>query len=413
MVGWGDVEQYTLAFPGQKKSTYTLLCVRILMTLSAFAALLIPSSTLALQTHEYEFRSGSVNASWEGFGAIEMRQEATGILLRTGTSTGLILTEEAPNFLADTGLIVATTERPHSLHFAWVFADEPERTFSRELELSSGEAQSAAFLLYRHSMWKEGRKKFGLVLPPGSTVLLHRLELHQSSFVDQLFESVKSFWAFDTYRPYSINLLWGPLAVRTPFETNSLYNSVPPSAYPVMKLLNMMMVGSVILLILSVRYRKLSSKKALQYGGAIVLTLWILLDLRMGGEFLSWVIHDHRSFISPNSTREFRDRDRFYEFADVVSPLVFDRRSYIFLAEEQWPYLGNLRYVTYPAIPGNAFETDDTWVIYRRPDITVSSDGRLLLDGLVISEPGKVLSRFDVGSFVFRTLVPPTPTTAP
>lgn len=138
--------------------------------------------------------------------------------------------------------------------------------------------------------------------------------------------------------------------------------------------------------------------------GGCLLAVWVLFDLRMGLEFLGYVGSDFSSYISKTeSTRVFRDRDRFYDFATFIAPYVGDRDSYIFFAEQQWPYLGNMRYLTYPSIPGIDIERDDTWVIYRRPDVGVDSEGHLTIDGQIVSEPGNILGRFDETSFIFRT----------
>ena len=135
----------------------------------------------------------------------------------------------------------------------------------------------------------------------------------------------------------------------------------------------------------------------------LVLAVWILLDLRMGSEFLSWVAHDNRTYISvPAGSRTFRDRERFYDFADFAAPFVFDRSSYLFFTDREWPYLGNMRYRTYPAIPGNAIDKDDTWVIFHRPDLGVDNAGRITMNGEPVTAPGKILGRFDDSSFVFR-----------
>jgi hypothetical protein len=135
-----------------------------------------------------------------------------------------------------------------------------------------------------------------------------------------------------------------------------------------------------------------------------------MLDVRMGGEFLSWMQHDAKTYSTVHEgLRTFRNRNRFYDFADMAKELVSDRTDYIFFAEREWPYLGNMRYITYPSIPGNDFDRDDTWVIYRRSDLTVGADGRLMLLDEPVTNPGTVLGQFDENSFVFRVpyAIPP------
>jgi hypothetical protein len=58
------------------------------------------------------------------------------------------------------------------------------------------------------------------------------------------------------------------------------------------------------------------------------------------------------------------------------------------------------------------FDRDDTWVIYRRSDLTVGADGRLMLLDEPVTNPGTVLGQFDENSFVFRVpyAIPPAQT---
>ena len=74
-----------------------------------------------------------------------------------------------------------------------------------------------------------------------------------------------------------------------------------------------------------------------------------------------------------------------------------------------WPYLGNMRYLTDPDMAGIDYDNDDTWVIYGRPDVTVGTSNNLVMDNEIISEPGRILVRFDDSSFVFRTFQKPSP----
>ena len=81
-----------------------------------------------------------------------------------------------------------------------------------------------------------------------------------------------------------------------------------------------------------------------------------------------------------------------------------DQEKYIFIATHRWPFLGLMRYYTYPNIPVDPLQAEetDTWIVYRRPDFTIDARGRLTSDGIAFSSPGKVLHEFEKGTFVFR-----------
>ena len=366
-----------------------------------------------MQEKVYEFRTGGVNVQWEGKGPIEMQRHDQGIILTTEAETGAILTSDDPGFLADAGDIVVSTPRDAELFFAWVLMSDPDaRTFAVSIPINAGAEQQGKFSLTHHRYWMDGKKQIGIILPPHTTVLLHNITLKKWNIVEKLWSGLVSFWTFDGYRPYTINFLWGPQFEPIPSAHGLMYFSQPPLTTSwtfIIDVLILLSIGGILLLAPKHGDRRAWIARRI----FIVFTcFWLLLDLRMGTEFLSWVSHDVTSYTMKSSDdRTFRDRDKFYDFADFVKPLVTDRTDYIFLATYPWPYLGNMRYLTYPALPGISFERDDTWVIYMRPDIRISQDMYLLADGVKVVGPGTVLGVFDDSSFVYRTskaIPPPT-----
>jgi hypothetical protein len=237
-------------------------------------------------------------------------------------------------------------------------------------------------------------------------VTLHAVDFLRWSLLEQMAQATTSFFVFDEYRPYSINFVWGPLLAMNQLEAESLYQTLPPRQLYAMVPLNLILALG--LLLITVWHFKKSpagsrKRRIVRHGIVLVLALWILMDLRMGSEFLSWVKHDHTTYISaPAGVREFRERGRFYDFGAYAKNLVSDRTTYVFLAQQQWPYLGNMRYITYPSIPGFDIENDDTWVIYDRPDMNVNAAGQITIDGEPVTPAGQILGRFDATSFVFR-----------
>ncbi len=220
---------------------------------------------------------------------------------------------------------------------------------------------------------------------------------------EPVIEAGRSFWTFEPERPYSINFLWGPQIGFTEAERGKLYAALRPPYHSGTFALNIATTGALLLMIGIGIMQRASRQTIFVRWSIFVLCAWVFFDLRMGSEFLSWVIHDHQTYITATAgERTFRDRKQFYDFAEFTKPYVTDRASYIFFAKQPWPYLGNMRYLTYPSIPGIDYAHDDTWVIYDRPDIMMDADGRLSTEGIALTEPGTIAGRFDESSFVFR-----------
>ena len=125
--------------------------------------------------------------------------------------------------------------------------------------------------------------------------------------------------------------------------------------------------------------------------------------MRMSAEMIINFSNDLKTYVLAGSdVRNFRDRERAYDFAKFVAPLVADRDVYELFLHHRWPYTGLIRYYTYPSLPNVKVQISDTWVVYDRPDIVYGEDRRLSVDGEVLSRPGILLGVFEEGSYVFR-----------
>ncbi len=385
-------------------SRYTYRVKRLFLCTLASLSFGYPVASFAMQTLMLDFTEGKINADWTGQGDIIMQKSPEGVLLESKDGTGMVLTTLAPNFLPDSGSIRAASPVPSELFFTWVMtAGQNHSAFSLPLWLDSGEMQDNNFSLRGQHAWQRGEKKIGIVLPPHTTVMLAHIELTRTNVFERGLEAVRSFWTFDALRPYTINFVWGPQIGLNAAERSSLYDRLPPIYLSGTLIVMIVLLGIIATMILYGRLTGTSRTKVVQQISILFLCAWILFDLRMGSEYLTWMWQDHTQYVAAEpGQRQFRDRDAFYDFADFVTPFVRDRESYVFFAERPWPYLGNMRYLTYPSIPGIDYLNDDTWVIYRRPDMVVSGAGQMTINGEVVSPPGKVLGRFDDHSFVFR-----------
>lgn len=237
-----------------------------------------------------------------------------------------------------------------------------------------------------------------------ATVLILSLPAHASAMtMEPVLEAGRSFWTLEKQRPYSINFLWGPQIGFTEAQRLTLYSALPPPYYSGTLALNIAIAVILLAILVLSIVQKVSRRILMRRVFTVLLATWIFFDIRMGSEFLSWVYRDYQTYISaPAGEKIFRDRKTFYDFAAYSKQFLTNRPSYVFFAQRPWPYLGNMRYLSYPAIPGFDTANDDTWVIYDRPDISVSADRRIVIDEKPVTPVGTVLGRFDESSFIFR-----------
>ncbi|HLD07664.1 MAG TPA: hypothetical protein VJB60_01225 [Candidatus Peribacterales bacterium] len=233
--------------------------------------------------------------------------------------------------------------------------------------------------------------------------------IHYSLF-EKLIGAWKSFWNMQSFQPFTINILHGPVIVkdRGPFSLREDQRVMALSANAYF-LVGIALFGLAMLFIALYRVRmkreswenvRLSSLRVFL---GTVFALWLFYDLRMGMEFLQNVAHDHFSFvIAEEREKEFRDVGKFPEFIAFAKPYLKDVPLYEFFTAERWPFFGMMRYETYPAKPNPGEPLADIWVIFNRRDMGVDTENRLTLSGNPITLPGTVLARFDVSSFIFR-----------
>ena len=369
-------------------------------------------SAFAMQEQVFSLAKNEVNTSWTAYNDLSAVSEDDGVTM-SAKQTGVFLATVKIEPTAQTAIVTTTSTKDQTINFVWVKGKNVEsgQWYRMQLTVRAGHSVTTAIALHTLDGWANDADFIGIELPEGTALKLENIRLVHASGLEQLQEAFLSFWTFDTYRPYSINFGWGPQIAATTPERLTMFDSLPPHALSATYLLYGVMIAA-FLIVLLVAYTIVSvqtRRRFLVTGLLSVLAVsWIVMDARMGSEFLSWMWKDYHQYIAaPVETRTFRDRGRFYDFAEFVTPLVADRQHYVFFAEVPWPYLGNIGYITYPALPSDKLDANDTWVVYHRDDIRQNATGELESGGQVVSGPGTILGRFDSSSFVFRLSSPP------
>jgi hypothetical protein len=226
----------------------------------------------------------------------------------------------------------------------------------------------------------------------------------------------KSFWTTEEFSAHTINLLLGPAMTTDagPFDRVFQWHTKAVSANAYL-LVFLSISGCALLFFGCYKTQKGRSwesekKKILCSFFLIIGTVWLFYDVRMGWEFVRNVARDHVEYIAaPVAERRFRDHGRFYDFTAFAEGLVADEEGYEVILPNLWPYLGLMRYLTYPIRPHGDMPQYRTWAVWNRPDISVV-DKALRIQGVegAFTGAGEVIGRFDRGSFVFREF-PPAP----
>lgn len=373
--------------------------------------LLLPRLASAAQMQSYDLRDGKRTVEWKGIGDVVGTRVADGIRIQS-TGTGILvadLTFSSP--LPEAGMLTTSSENDVYMYVVWSVENGsgPIITYAAPVVVPAGQLVETPLFFEQYDRWEPKIVRFGFQFRPGTDIVVRSVTLGRWNALERALHTLLSFWTLDEYKPYSINFVWGPFLAPNPIQRQFLYGTERPNgesatewAY---KLIILLAVACVVYVVVKVKEREVRRARLIRLLLVGALSFWLLFDLRLGAQFLSWVWTDQRQYIGQaEARRTFRDRGTFYDFAAFAAPHVRDRATYVFFAPQEWPYLGNMRYLTYPAIPGNDAVHDDTWVVWDRPDITVSEAGQILYDSAPFTEPGKVLGRFDEHSFVFRIM---------
>ena len=384
----------------------TSVPIRDFLSVGLLTLLLVPCSASAKTTTEWSFANETLQEGWEASGNPSLAARREGLLITTNAETIFGRAIDLSHPIE----VIAIGYKSDDLIEGWLYWHEPQNAPDdlTRLPLFFSPTKGIGTInidMMKYDTW-EGRADFvGIGLPKNSKVLIEDLALTSWSASEKLSEAIKSFWTFDVRKPSSINFLWGPHIAFNPLTREQMFRVTPPNAQSANWYFYLALALVTLWAFLRIRKHPDLRKKILTVVMVIVAGLWIFYDIRMGSEFFDYMKRDYRTYWSrPIGERTFRERSYFNDFATSVTPLVEDQEKYIFIATHRWPFLGLMRYYTYPNIPVDPLQAKetDTWIVYRRPDFTIDARGRLTSDGIAFSSPGKVLHEFEKGTFVFR-----------
>lgn len=255
--------------------------------------------------------------------------------------------------------------------------------------------------------WDPRTPLVAIAFPAGTDIVIRSMTWQSWSNAEKLNEAVKSFFTFDTNKQHSINFLWGPLLTFDPVTRSTMFDTLPPAGISAMRavyciLLLFVMSGGALL----VRGKK---RRGVAVMVGSIACAWLLLDLRMGAELLSYAATDIRSYVlAETHEKTFRTLGSEPVVIDATTTALQDSNaSRLVLMEPKGHALrSNVRLRAYPLDvvtdeEGIAPAARSAWLILKMPGVTVTDGYVRAADGHALSAKGSVIRRFGDDSFLF------------
>ncbi|MSR86648.1 hypothetical protein EXS70_00530 [Candidatus Peribacteria bacterium] len=373
--------------------------------------LTVPAAAFAMTEAIWDFRQESLPGEWR----------VSNLDLPTMTSDGLHVTaKDKP------GSMLTQLSLPHateviSIHFvsngqidARLFWHEHVRSEDQytELNITIPNGESTLDLnVDAYAEWDRHTDSIGLAFPQGTDLLLQEIRFVHWNALEKIAEVWRSFWKFDTMSPISINFVWGPVVEYNPLGTVKLFTELPPRGRSGNWIFFFALLAIAVVITLY-RYVAVPRMGMKQFGHPLVLFLlafgglWVLYDIRMGLELLSYAKNDYDLYISqPQGRKIFRNYQNFNDIMEQSAPYLKDGVHFGLLMARDAPVDSMVRYFALPAIMELPTEPNNDlryWLMFRRNDVTVDAENRLSVGGVPWSPPGRIVTQFDPNSFLFE-----------
>lgn len=382
--------------------------------LIGFCVFLCPFGAYAMEETVWDFTQSQVPGRWE-MGGLEIASPGKDGLHLQGASAGRMIREnDTPHAIDAITVETHSTAATEALLIWHRRGDVPGHIYQMSFMIGRGESAIDLDMAGFDGGWDPHADVIGMVFAPGSDLVLARIRLRRWNALEKIGIMAQSFWTFDRIEPYTINFLWGPVLTRTPAGLRNLFVvAPPPSGWSLNRLLIPVLGFAALALLLWHRFTK--ARKATLFGLPAPLALllllcaaaWLLWDLRMGMEFLSYAKTDYAQFIGRPAgiTREVRNFENVYDVIWDLKPTLMERDRYVVLQPRGYPYNAIARYLTYPSVPLPDSTTKDgirDWVVLERSDVTVDSDGRLSSGGTPLTKPGKIVRQVTDDMYLFQ-----------
>ncbi|MFA6039339.1 MAG: hypothetical protein WCV62_01255 [Candidatus Peribacteraceae bacterium] len=370
--------------------------------------LALPVSAVAMQSSLWDFSGGSMPGQWQMKGWTGAQPTEQGIRINTAAEGSMARLTDFPH---PVDIIQIRTSAPREVSglLLWHEPGTPENNvYQLPLAFQAGSSTVNHVDLTIYPAWKRHPDLLGFAFPAGTDITVETMDFYGYNAFERMGNAWKSFWTFDTFNASAINFLWGPILRSAPVSRAALFDAPPPQGWSANRLFyGVLLIGGLLLWLWQWRSKRENARRrALLLFLALAGSLWLFYDVRMGAEFLSYAKWDYDTYFTrAPEEREFRRFENFYRAVDLSLPALTASSTYGFLCPPGFPFPSRVRYFTYPSIPveTDALPRPATWLVFRRNDVRVDGQGRLLEGDKVIAEGGGILQQFDETSFLYGT----------
>ncbi len=268
--------------------------------------------------------------------------------------------------------------------------------------------QNIDVIVNRFPEWNWKTAQLAIAFPAGSDITIEELQFRHWPFYERIGEAWLSFWTFDTFRPFSINFLWGPLIATNTPERMGLFETLPPYAWSVTRYM-FGLLGIAMMLGVLVGWMRGSKAQGVAVFALTLAGVWLVFDLRMSSEVVSYAAEDiHRYVLKPDAEKELRNFGNVYAHIERFLPAIKKEETFVMMSPIREVYFPISRYLAYPSViiadPKEA--TGATlWMILDRTDIWVDSGSMLRLGtSQTLAGPGIIVDKIDASNFLFSTV---------
>lgn len=375
---------------------------------SFFAALVL--ACLPLFAHaelvtEWDFARGiPPGYAVQGLTGVSASEE--GLVINTAQDGFIVW--QSPNFSdpADVVTLRARADRPTDALLMWHAEGAAEGELVQlPFTIPAGDGtQDINIFAGRYDEWTPRPTIVGFAFPAGTNIVIERVYWRGFTAAEKLNEAWKSFWTFDTFRPYTINFLWGPLFVFNPLERAQLFDNLPPHGWSATRLFYLFIIVAAAAWIV-LAFMKKNRTGALTFA-AVLAACWIVFDLRMGIEFLVYAKRDIQSYVlEEGRARTLRTHGNFYAIAEEILPIVREHDRYVLVAPAESAFYPNMRYMSYPSVPLHPDQDVSgikLWAVLNQKNLRVVDDHIVDETGRRLTSTGSVRMRFDDHTFLFE-----------
>jgi len=367
------------------------------------ALLAVPMTVSAVEENIFNFE-GSVPGQWEIRDFDVAKSTPQGLQISTNKDGRMTTRTE---FRRSIEAIALTLQTNQSMEAALVWKDpdvagEGLVNFPFIIE-GNEEVQVIDIDLSNSRFWTSHATEFGLAFPRGAQVLLKEMTFYNWNVFEKLWHGSVSFWTFDTFTSHSINFMWGPWLTFNPVARGDMHYKDPPMGH------SGSWVWYILLVLIGIwcLWKFKRAQAALPFFFISFLGLWLIFDLRMGTELLSYVHNDWRDFLLAESgERSFRSHLTFPDVVEASLPYLKNEPYYIFLGPPgETVFFSTMRYLTYPNLPvesGSKMQESRMALIFGR-DATQKEHGALVVDGEIVRRgSGSVIKEINEFSSIIR-----------